>query len=235
MIEERYKKWIIIGICLVLFLWFYSCNNNKYQQLQGEYSILKENYTTQKEKITDFEAFRLREKESLQKEIQKRSIINKALVEDNQNLELKIKNINSRVFVVTKDLQSLVNYFNSTYRTSENKVVEGKVGLGIYTAMDIANELEEGVRCAEIIPLKEEQLKNKDSIITNLNKDKIDISTSLNSAEQQIEQQKVLQKIGDENISNLERQLKKSKTKSTLNKILVPVVLGVGVLIGRKL
>jgi peptidoglycan hydrolase CwlO-like protein len=121
------------------------------------------------------------------------------------------------------------------YGTNENKVVDNKIGLGLGTAMDVANDLEEGFRCAEIIPLKDEQLKNKDSIITNLNKDKVDISTSLTSAEKQIEKQKELQKTGEENISNLEKQLKKSKRKSTLNKILIPVALGAGILLGNKL
>ena len=115
------------------------------------------------------------------------------------------------------------------------KVIENKVGLGLDTAMDVASDLEEGFRCAEIIPLKDEQLKNKDSIINNLNKDKVDISTSLTSAEKQIEKQKELQKTGEENISNLEKQIKKSKTKSTLNKILIPVALGAGILLGNKL
>ena len=233
--EERYKKWLIIGTCFALFLWFYSCNNNKYQQLQGEYNVLKENYTNQQKDVVAFEAFRLREKESLQKEIDKRVLINKKLSDVNKNLEDKIRSINSRVFVITKDLTSLVDYYNNSYRTSENKVVENKVGLGLDTAMDVANDLEEGFRCAEIIPLKDEQLKNKDSIITNLNKDKVDISTSLTSAEKQIEKQKELQKTGEENISNLEKQLKKSKTKSTLNKILIPVALGAGILLGNKL
>ena len=233
--EERYKKWLIIGTCFALFLWFYSCNNNKYQQLQGEYNVLKENYTNQQKDVVAFEAFRLREKESLQKEIDKRVLINKKLSDVNKSLEDKIRSINSRVFVITKDLTSLVDYYNNSYRTSENKVVENKVGLGLDTAMDVANDLEEGFRCAEIIPLKDEQLKNKDSIITNLNKDKVDISTSLTSAEKQIEKQKELQKTGEENISNLEKQLKKSKTKSTLNKILIPVALGAGILLGNKL
>jgi predicted nucleic acid-binding Zn-ribbon protein len=232
---EKYKKWLIIGACLALFLWFYSCNNNKYQQLQGEYNVLKENYTNQQKDAVAFEAFRLREKESLQKEIDKRVLINKELSDTNKSLEGRIKSINCRVFTISKSLDNLVYYYNNMYGTNENKVVDNKIGLGLGTAMDVANDLEEGFRCAEIIPLKDEQLKNKDSIITNLNKDKVDISTSLTSAEKQIEKQKELQKTGEENISNLEKQLKKSKRKSTLNKILIPVALGAGILLGNKL
>jgi predicted nucleic acid-binding Zn-ribbon protein len=235
MIEERYKKWLIIGICFALFLWFYSCNNNKYQKLQGEYTILKENYTNQQKDVVAFEAFRLREKESLQKEIDKRVLINKELSDVNKSLEDKIRSINSRVFVITKDLSSLVNYYNNTYRTDENKVVENKVGLGLDTAMDVANDLEEGFRCAEIIPLKDEQLKNKDSIIGNLNKDKVDIKKQLTKAEQDIENRKLLEKSAEDNINNLKEQVNKIETKSTLNKILIPAALGAGIFLGKSL
>ena len=66
-------------------------------------------------------------------------------------------------------------------------------------------------------------------------KDKTDIKAQLTTAEEDILKRKELQQSADENINNLKSQVKSLKTKSTLNKILVPVALGVGVFTGYQI
>lgn len=236
----KYKKkfFITLGVIIILFLafFFYSrYNNNQYQQLKGEYKILEEQYSKEKDGVKVFEANRIKEKDSLTAEINKREKTNTQLSFTNSLLEDKINAILSKSFTAPKSLEGLVLYYNTVYNTTENKVIEDKVALGITTATDVSNDLEEGFRASEALPLKNEQLANKDKQIYNLEKDKIDLNTQLVSAEQDVINRKELEKTADKNIENLNSQVSKLKTKSTLNKILVPVSFAVGGFVGYKL
>ena len=55
----------------------------------------------------------------------------------------------------------------------------------------------------------------------NLNKDKVDLSLVISSAENEILERKKLQEMSDENIKNLEKQVKKQKNKNFWNKVLI--------------
>lgn len=234
--NANYKK-IIIGVVILLAILFIAqtCNNNRYNQLKGKYEILEEQYKKQKDGVKVFEENRIKEKDSLSKEIDKREKDNKDLSYQNSSLESKIKTLSNKKIVVPKDVEGLVKYFNERYKTNENKVVENKVGLSEFTAMDVSYELEEGDNLVAIDSMKTIQLQNKDTQIVNLEKDKSDIKTQLTTAEQDILNRKALQEAADKNINNLESQVKSLKTKSTLNKILVPVALGVGGFVGYQI
>jgi len=229
---KAYKHQIIIALLAIAFIIFYNWNNNKLQELQGEYTILKQQYKAQKENVILLEQFRKKEKDSLTKAITSREEENKRLRLRDRTLQDKIDGIKKRVVKVPNDLTSSVAYYNTQYKTDENAVVEDKVGLGLTTSTAIITNLEEGFKCEEIIPLKDEQLKNKDVEIVNLNKDKEDLSVLIFSAEKTIEADKELQKSAEENIKNLEKQNKKLKTKSFLNKILIPVGVAIGAFVG---
>ena len=54
-------------------------------------------------------------------------------------------------------------------------------------------------------------------------------------AEFQIREQEKLQEIGEKNIKNLEKQNKKLKTKSTLTKILIPIIFVAGGYLGTQI
>ena len=229
---RQYRNQIIIIAITIIFLFLYNYNNNKLQELQGEYNILEKQYTAQKENVILLEEYRKKEKDSLTKAIAARETENKKLRLREKTLQDKIDGIKKRPFKLPTDLKEHIAYYNTQYKTAENKVVEDKVGLGLSTSTAIITDLEEGNKCEEIIPLKDEQLKNKDLEIVNLNKDKEDLSVLVSSAEEIIEADKLLQKSADENIKNLEEQNKKLKTKSFLNKVLVPATLVVGGIIG---
>lgn len=234
--SNNYKK-IFIGIVVFILCvgLLQKCNNNKYNQLKGKYEILENQYKKQKDGIKVFEDFRIKEKDSLNLEIKKREKSNKDLSYQNSTLESKIKTLSDKKIVVPKDVQGLVRYFNERYKTNENKVVENKVGLTEFTAIDVSYELEEGDNLIAIDSIKTIQLKNKDTQIVSLEKDKTDIKTQLTTAEQDILKRKELEKSAEDNINNLKSQVNKLKTKSTLNKILVPVVFGVGGFLGYQI
>lgn len=232
---KSYKYQIIAALLVIVFIIFYNWNINKLQELSGEYNILKKHYKAQKENVALLEEFRKKEKDSLIKDISAREAENKKLEDDNKNLQDKIDGIKKRPFKVPTDLTSSVAYYNAEYKTSENKVLEDKVGLGLSTSTAVIADLQEGFKYKEIIPLKDEQLKNKDVEIGNLNKDKKDLSVLVSSAEKQIEENKKLQISAEESINNLSKQNKKLKTKSALNKVLIPVSLVVGGFIGTQI
>lgn len=226
------RDWIYIGIGVVCLLLF-TCNNKR---LQGQYDVLKKEYNNSKKEILNAENKRLKEKDSLIKLITFRESRVKELKQDNSKLENKIKQVKSKPIIIPKSLQELATYYNNTYKTLENKVVDNKVGLGINTAMDVANDLEESFRCEEVTILKDKQLSNKDSIISNLSQDKNAYHHLLNSAENQLDRERKLRDLGEENIKNLEKQNKKLKTGNFILKYIVPTVaFGTGIYLGRSL
>lgn len=220
-------KYQIAGgvLAILLILWY----NNSYQRLQGEYSILQAQYAAQKENVKLLDDFRKKEKDSLSKAITLREKENEKLVLQNNSIQSKIEAIKKRVIKIPTDLRSSVEYYNTGYKTAENKVVEDKVGLGLSTSTAVIADLQKGFKCFEISVLKDEQLKNKDSAIGNLEKDKKDLSVLVFTSEKQIEASKTLQKSAEENINNLRKQNKKQKI---INKLLVPVALVAGGFIG---
>jgi hypothetical protein len=231
-IMERYKNYIIAGVVLLTFIIYYYYNSNMHQQLKGEYKVLEKQYTTKKELLNTLEIGRKKEKDSLDTVILAREEENQKLILRNKNLQDKIDGIKKRPFKVPTDIRTSTAYYNKEYRTEENTVVGNKVGLGLITSTAVITDLEEGKKCEEIISLKDEQLKGKDVQITNLEEDKKDLITKITSAEKTIEADKELQKSAEENIKNLEKQNSKLKTKSFLNKILMPVAAIAGALIG---
>ena len=221
----NYKR--ISGILLILVILLiipYMCNNTG--ELEGQYKELKKQYNAQKELIKVIEDLRQEEQDSLNDEIKTREWENKDLVSENNRLRDKINN-QPRINV-PKDAEGLVKYFNARYKTDENKVVENKIGLVQEVAYDVSYELEEGDRAVENLKTQDTIINNQETIITNLNKDKTDLGTMLKSAENVISEQKKLQEKADENINNLEKQVKKQKRKNVWNKILI----GVGTLGG---
>ena len=221
----NYKR--ISGILLILVILLiipYMCNNTG--ELEGQYKELKKQYNAQKELVKVIEDLRQEEQDSLNDEIKTREWENKDLVSENNRLRDKIKD-QPRINV-PKDAAGLVKYFNTRYKTDENKVVENKIGLVQEVAYDVSYELEEGDRAVENLKTQDTIINNQETIITNLNKDKTDLGTMLKSAENVISEQNKLQQKADENINNLTKQVKKQKRKNVWNKILV----GVGTLGG---
>ena len=230
---KQYAPYIIIAIAVILFAVWYNYINNSYQRLQGEYTILKAQYEAQKENVKLLDDFRKKEKDSLNKAISSREEENKKLRLRERTLQDKIDGIKKRPIKLPTDLKTSVAYYNTEYKTVENKVIEDKVGLGLDTSGKVIEDIENGKKCEEIVVLKDGQLVSKDSVIVNLETDKKDLSVLVFSAEKQIEADKQLQKSADENINNLTKQNKKLKTTGVLTKILVPVAFVLGLLIAK--
>ena len=215
------KTTIILVIILIMLTTITTCIGEKLSELEGEYKVLKENYEAQKSVVSSLSSVRQKEKDSLNFQISQREEQNDFLRQENDKLKGDIQNIKNRPVKAPKGLNNLTQYFNDRYQTKENIVVSNKVGLGEDTAMDAVSELEEFDRVVEILPIQEQVIKNQDSTISNLEKDKVDLKTQISSAEDLIKEQEKLNKMAEDNIDNLERQVKKQKNKNFWNKVLI--------------
>ena len=215
------KTTIILVIILIMLTTITTCIGEKLSELEGEYKVLKENYEAQKSVVSSLSSVRQKEKDSLNFQISQREEQNDFLRQENDKLKGDIQNIKNRPIKAPKGLNNLTQYFNDRYQTKENIVVSNKVGLGEDTAMDAVSELEEFDRVVEILPIQEQVIKNQDSTISNLEKDKVDLKTQISSAEDLIKEQEKLNKMAEDNIDNLERQVKKQKNKNFWNKVLI--------------
>ena len=218
----NYKRISLILLILVIILFITQmCNNT--DRLQGQYDILKKQLSEQKQVVKETEEKRLQEKDSLLFVISQRNIENDLLYSENDDLKKRIQDLRNKPISVPKDLNGLVTYFNQRYKTIENKVVDNKVGLVEDVAKDVVVEIEEGDRAIETVSLQESVIKNQDTIISNLNKDKVDLSLVVSSAENEITERKKLQEMSEENIKVLEKQVKKQKNKNFWNNVLIGV------------
>ena len=235
-IKLDYRKIaIILVIILIMLTTITTCIGKKLSGLEGEYKVLKENYEAQKSVVSSLSSARQKEKDSLNFKISQREVQNNFLRQENDKLKGDIQNIKNRPIKAPKGLDNLTQYFNDRYQTKENVVVSGKVGLGEESAMDVVSELEEFDKVVEILPIQEQVIKNQDSTISNLEKDKVDLKTQVSSAEDLIKEREMLNKMAEENIDNLEQQVKKQKNKNFWNKVLIGVGVIGGVLIGQGL
>lgn len=218
----NYKRTsLVLFILVILLIIPHFCNNT--DRLQGQYDVLKKQLSQQKQIVKETEEKRLKEKDSLLFYIHQREISSSFLTAENNKLKDRIKSLNSKTHVKIKGLENLVNYFNERYKVLNNVIVENKVGLTEETASDVTWELDEFDKVVEVATLQESVIKKQDTVISNLNKDKVDLSLVISSAENEILERKKLQEMSDENIKSLEKQVKKQKRKNILNKILIGV------------
>ena len=189
----------------------------------------------QKQKIDSIEDIRLRQKDSLSIEIRNREFINeqlKYLLANNQKI---IKEIEERPIYIPKTLEGYTNYFNSRYVTNENTNDENQILLQKNTTTKVIQDLENGDKAIEILPIQQEQLLAQTDIIKNLEYDKKDMQSLNTSLELSVKEYVELEKHLNQSNENLNKQVKTLKKRNTINKILVPISLVAGALIGNQL
>ena len=224
-------KKIIAGLILVvaLILVLQQCNNNKYQQLKGEYSVLKEWYSTKKDEVLKSEEKRLKEKDSL---IKRNQILKSLKDKSNKTVIILEEKIRDRKAQSKKELEKVKNLsliqvaqkIDSVYNTNQAVATNTSVNLSGNLPNKVLSTLYENNDCKKTIVDKDNIILEQRKTISYSNEQIENTSFSLMSAEFQIREQEKLQEIGEKNIKNLEKQNKKLRTKSTLSKILIPIV-----------
>lgn len=232
------RIWYIIGgivLLIIVLVSFNQCNRDEYNKLKGEYSLLRQEYDGKKQIIAGMEKERLREKDSLSKIIKDRDVVNLAIREENKKLRDRIAAINDRPIKIPQTVLALVEYFNDRFSTTENVVLENKVGLAQNTAGKVVYELEIKDNQDKIIILKDKEIENNGKEIANLTDNYNDQRSLTETAEREIEERKKLEELGDKNIKNLGDQVKTLKKRSTIFKILVPAAAALGFILGTQL
>ncbi len=231
---NRYKICFFILIGLFIILSVQKCSNK-------ELEVLKKQYLAQKEQVRIIESKRTKEKDSLIRENTKLAENTKYSENKVLQLEDKVKNLKQQTQLQKEKLknlsyEALAEEFNNQFSTEDAQATINSVEL----KKDLPNRVLEAVydanECQEIVSIKDQQLKEKDSQISNTKKKLNNSSIMLDSAEKEITERKKLQELGEENIKNLESQNKKLKTKNFINTYILPPLLTFGgILIGKSL
>lgn len=234
---KKLQPWIIGGL-LVLLVGNYiqlRTERGKIAQLEAEYKLLQKEYEEYKNTVQNFADDRKREKDSLEIEISLREMENRKLSQDVSHLKRRIEILSNRPIEVPSKPTELTSYFNERYETNENVVIEDKVGLGKETAYNTVYELEQKDIYETIIPLKDSIISFNELQISNLYKDKNNLSGMLGKAEEEISMRINLQQKAENNIKNLEQQNKIIRRRSKLKSYLIPIGVAVGGFAGFKI
>ena len=240
MISRNIK--IIAGIIMVLVLLFVwqNYNNNIYQQLKGEYNVLKEQYETKKDGVEVAETNRVRERDSL---VRENKILEDLKEKSNAKIASLEKKIKDRENQGTKSREKIKNYslvqvaqeIDNIYKVNQATATETSVNLEGDLSKRVLQTVYEAKECQDVVTDKDSIIEEQKTIIVNSEKEVVNVGAMLDSAEKQIKQQKELQELVDKNINNLEKQNKKLRTKSTVGKILTGVGIIGGIILGVQL
>ena len=240
MISRNIK--IIAGIIMVLVLLFVwqNHNNNIYQQLKGEYDVLKEQYEAKKDGVVIAETNRVRERDSLVGE-------NKILEDLKEKSKAKIasleKKIKDRENQGTKSREKIKNYslvqvaqeIDSIYKVNQATVIDNSVNLEGDLSKRVLQTIYEADECQGVMVNKDSIIIEQKSIIINSDKTIDNFEVMLNLAEKQIIEERGLRERGEKSIIMLEKQNKKLRTKSTVGKILTGIGIIGGIILGANL
>ena len=223
-------------VLVLLFVW-QNHNSNKYQQLKGEYDVLKEQYETKKDGVAVAETNRVRERDSL---VGENKILEDLKEKSNAKIASLEKKIKDRENQGTKSREKIKNYslfqvaqeIDSIYKVNQATATETSVNLEGDLSKRVLQTVYEAEECQDVVADKDNIIVEQKTIIVNSEKMIDNFEVVVDSAEKQIKQQKELQELVDKNINNLEKQNKKLRTKSTVGKILTGVGIIGGIILG---
>ena len=226
-------------VLVLLFVW-QNHNSNKYQQLKGEYDVLKEQYEAKKDGVVIAETNRVRERDSL---VGENKILEDLKEKSNAKIASLEKKIKDRENQGTKSREKIKNYslvqvaqeIDSIYKVNQATATETSVNLEGDLSKRVLQTVYEAEECQDVVTDKDSIIEEQKTIIINSEKEVVNVGIMLNLAEKQIKQQKELQELVDNNINNLEKQNKKLRTKSTVGKILTGVGIIGGIILGIQL
>ena len=240
MITNKIK--IITGVVIVaiLLLVWQNYNNNKYQQLKGEYDVLKEQYETKKDGVVIAETNRVRERDSL---VGENKILEDLKEKSNAKIASLEKKIKDRENQGTKSREKIKNYslvqvaqeIDNIYKVNQATATETSVNLEGDLSKRVLQTVYEAEECQDVVTDKDSIIEEQKTIIVNYEKEVVNVGAMLDSAEKQIIEERDLRGLGDKNINNLEKQNKKLRTKSTVGKVLTGIVIIVGIILGANL
>lgn len=239
-IQEKTKRLLWRCFLMILFIAMMllalgSIFSNKYQHLAGQNSILEKELSTRKLEIDKMEKERNSLKDSIsivQKERNKQSELLKQEIAIKKQLQ---EQLNNRPIFSPKDLQESSDYLNTAYNTKDAVVDSASLKLTQHLSKQVIEDLEKGNKAVALLPLKEEQIKLNEVLISNLEQDKIDCNLLLTSTKDELLKRKKLNIQSEENINNLNKELRTIKNRNTVNKWLIPLGSLLGIFLGTQI
>lgn len=241
-IKQKINNWryVIAGVvAIIIFLSVRSCVEKQRAVANAMVKVAQEKVdkaldgtaVAEREKARLRDSIRLEDikKRAKLKELQDKQIASeekvKTLEKETQKAKDQVKNMN-----LVQVAQSLNQIYGGNNATATSNSVDAKGNLPyqlVETALDNSS-------AKDIIKEKDLQLKGKDSTIVIKNQQLKDASLSIFSAEKTADTYKELSGLQTELNKNLEKENKKLRTKSLIDKIIIPVAAVAGFLIGSK-
>ena len=234
---EKYWKEISVALVVIVLLTITTCSHNSQMKDEGEKIQLKKELKETKAKITEAEKATKALMDSLSLEDAKKdkrivelNISNSRLLDSQKLREKELRKEKEKI--AKYSYTQVEDFLSQRYETIDVKATESSVNLYKETPKLVVAELVEKDYMALDLQDKSKVIVNKDEQI-KLEQEKT-LNANLKVASVQAE--KVLLKDGLQTAEEInkksEKQIKSLKTKNFINKILVPISLGVGVFTG---
>ncbi len=234
-------KWYAVGIIsLLIFFSAQNCARKQMDELHGKNIILKEQVKKLQDGTATLEQLRLKQKDSIKVENAKRQkqqkdLEQKAIASAERVKQLEKENGKTKEKIKSLSLVSVAKELNETYGGNNAVATSNSVDVKGSMPYQILETIADANTCNEIVKEKDVQISVKDSLNSSLKEDKNAISISLFSAEKSIKSYQDLNQAQTDLNNSLQKENKKIRLRNTLNKILLPVAVGLGAYGGYKL
>lgn len=240
--KEILSDWKYITVVVVAVLMLFSvrgCYSRQADILTGENKVLKEQVGVLKDGVAVAEVDRIRQKDSIRLEgIKKQKIID--------DLLKKAKDSEERVVILEREASKkrgiIKNMSYVAIADTLNYIYGGKNATATSNSVDIKDKLPNQILqtvsdanfAQHIIKEKDFQILSKNKVIKEKSAQLFDTNSLLNKTESSLSAVKELSELQTTLNKNLEKDNSKLKTKSFLNRILIPVVGVLGVIVGTQ-
>jgi len=239
-IVNKYKWSALIIVLVLIFFGVKSCVNNQQKFQAGKNEVLKEQVKKLQDGVKVFELDRLRVRDSIRQENEKKEkLINefqkKAKDSEKKVLALQESNKKQKEVIRNKNLVEVAEALNENYNSKDAVATSNSVDVKPPMTYQILETIADANTAQDIIKEKDLQLASKDSVVNLKDEQLRDKDISLKTTEKSLEASTKLNNAQSDLNKGLEKENKKLKTKSVFDKILIPVAIAGGFWLGTKI
>lgn len=234
-------KWPALGIVLVLiFFGVKSCVSNQQKFQAGKNDALKDQVEKLKDGVKTIDKTLQILRDSIKAEdIRKQNQINefqqKAKDSEKKVIALQESNKKQKELIRNKNLVEVAEALNENYGSKDAVATPNSVDVKPPMTYQILETIADANTAQDIIKEKDVQLAYKDSVVNLKDEQLRDKDISLKVTEKSLDSYKELNVLQTNLNNGLEKENSKLKTKSWLEKALIPVSVGVGFWLGTKI
>jgi len=239
-IVNKYR-WPALGVVLVLiFFGVKSCVNNQQKFQAGKNEATKEQAKKLQDGVKVMNEALIILIDSIRKENDKKErLINefqkKAKDSEKKVIALQESNKKQKEVIRNKNLVEVAEALNGNYGSKDAIATPNSVDIKPPMTYQILETIADANTAQDIIKEKDVQLSSKDSVVNLKDQQIRDKDISLKATEKSLDSYKELNVLQTNLNNGLEKENSKLKTKSWLEKALIPVSVGVGFWLGTKI